>query len=276
MNDRKTVQPRKRVPSSSLKGSACSQLSRKGWLPFFMSCHLFWTSALTPSGTTSSRCAGSHRRQGRPHKHEFYSPPSFCGALLDFYRGRVEAVPFPCRPSSRTCSYTRNYRSQRCLACCEANLSSCDCNESRTRVQTPEGFEDTEALSHCCATGLIGSILFDKTSAHHPTAVSGDDADKNVDEQVRRLRCGKRCERAFQSKPSIPGIYATEPVSILRGAPSIDRCPPVTATKLHAMTPRFLRKSQVDPIERTGKHALFFIFVISLSLPPLPLPCSVR
>ena len=60
-----------------------------------LSSHFFWTSGLWRYQP------GSHRRKvtqeeghtgGRSHR---ISPPSFCGACLDFYREKDSAIPFP-------------------------------------------------------------------------------------------------------------------------------------------------------------------------------------
>ena len=56
-----------------------------------LSSHLFWTSGLW------TYQPGSHRG-GRPHR---ISPPSFCGACLNFSREKDSAVPFPRRPWRR-------------------------------------------------------------------------------------------------------------------------------------------------------------------------------
>ena len=50
----------------------------------------------------------SRRHTGRAHR---ISPPSFCGACLNFYREKDSAVPFPRRPLSRFFVYPRINRS---------------------------------------------------------------------------------------------------------------------------------------------------------------------
>ena len=118
----------------------------------FVCCHPIY------SGLQTCGCTSWGHTGGRSQS---ISPPSSCGACLNFYREKDSAVPFPRRPCSRTLC-TRELIVLHLLlgmifffVCVRKSPDSWDCTETRTHVPTSEGFEVTN-----CTTGANKHVFF--------------------------------------------------------------------------------------------------------------------